>query len=293
MRTPPETAGRGVSDRFHPTRVDFARFEARHFLWKSDGKVATITLNRPERKNPLTLESYAELRDTFRDLVYADAIKTVVITGAGGNFCSGGDVHEIIGPLVEMQRQGDMQGLLAFTRMTGDLVKAMRACPQPIVAAIDGICAGAGAIIAMASDIRYGTARSKTAFLFVRVGLAGADMGACNMLPRIIGAGRAAELLYTGRSMDGSEAERWGFLNKLCEPDAVLGEAQTLARALADGPTFAHAMTKRCMHQEWSMGIEESIEAEAQAQAICMQTRDYARAYDAFVAKGKPVFQGD
>ena len=293
MRTPPETAGRGVSDRFHSTRVDFARFEARHFLWKSDGKVATITLNRPERKNPLTLESYAELRDTFRDLVYADAIKTVVITGAGGNFCSGGDVHEIIGPLVEMQRQGDMQGLLAFTRMTGDLVKAMRACPQPIVAAIDGICAGAGAIIAMASDIRYGTARSKTAFLFVRVGLAGADMGACNMLPRIIGAGRAAELLYTGRSMDGSEAERWGFLNRLCEPDAVLGEAQTLARALADGPTFAHAMTKRCMHQEWSMGIEESIEAEAQAQAICMQTRDYARAYDAFVAKGKPVFQGD
>jgi len=293
MRTPPETAGRGVSDRFHSTRVDFARFEARHFLWKSDGKVATITLNRPERKNPLTLESYAELRDTFRDLVYADAIKTVVITGAGGNFCSGGDVHEIIGPLVEMQRQGDMQGLLAFTRMTGDLVKAMRACPQPIVAAIDGICAGAGAIIAMASDIRYGTARSKTAFLFVRVGLAGADMGACNMLPRIIGAGRAAELLYTGRSMDGSEAERWGFLNRLCAPDAVLDEAQTLARALADGPTFAHAMTKRCMHQEWSMGIEESIEAEAQAQAICMQTRDYARAYDAFVAKGKPVFQGD
>ncbi|MGE0848061.1 MAG: enoyl-CoA hydratase family protein [Hyphomicrobiaceae bacterium] len=293
MRTVPETAGSRVSDRFHPTGVDFARFEARHFLWKSDGKVATITLNRPERKNPLTLESYAELRDTFRDLVYADAIKTVVITGAGENFCSGGDVHEIIGPLVEMQRQGDMQGLLAFTRMTGDLVKAMRACPQPIVAAVDGICAGAGAIIAMASDIRYGTARSKTAFLFVRVGLAGADMGACNMLPRIIGAGRAAELLYTGRSMDGSEAERWGFLNKLCEPDAVLDEAQTLAKALADGPTFAHAMTKRCMHQEWSMGIEESIEAEAQAQAICMQTRDYARAYDAFVAKGKPVFQGD
>jgi len=266
---------------------------ATHFGLEVAEAVATVTLTGAERKNPLTFESYAELRDTFRDLVYADAIKTVVITGAGGNFCSGGDVHEIIGPLVEMQRQGDMQGLLAFTRMTGDLVKAMRACPQPIVAAIDGICAGAGAIIAMASDIRYGTARSKTAFLFVRVGLAGADMGACNMLPRIIGAGRAAELLYTGRSMDGSEAERWGFLNRLCEPDAVLGEAQTLARALADGPTFAHAMTKRCMHQEWSMGIEESIEAEAQAQAICMQTRDYARAYDAFVAKGKPVFQGD
>jgi enoyl-CoA hydratase/carnithine racemase len=293
MRTAPETAGSKTSGRFRPARVDFARFEARHFLWQLDGKVATITLNRPERKNPLTLESYAELRDTFRDLVYADAIKSVVITGAGGNFCSGGDVHEIIGPLVEMQRQGDMQGLLAFTRMTGDLVKAMRACPQPIVAAIDGICAGAGAILAMASDIRLGTARSKTAFLFVRVGLAGADMGACNVLPRIIGAGRAAELLYTGRAMDGSEAERWGFLNKLCEPDGVLREAQGMARALADGPTFAHAMTKRCIHQEWSMGIDESIEAEAQAQAICMQTRDYERAYEAFVGKQKQVFGGD
>jgi enoyl-CoA hydratase/carnithine racemase len=282
-----------TAHRFRPSRVDFARFEARYFRWQLDGKAATITLARPERKNPLTLESYAELRDTFRDLVYADAIKSVVITGAGRNFCSGGDVHEIIGPLVEMQRKGDMQGLLAFTRMTGDLVKAMRACPQPIVAAIDGICAGAGAILAMASDIRYGTARSKTAFLFVRVGLAGADMGACNMLPRIIGAGRAAELLYTGRAMDGSEAERWGFLNKLCEPDAVLSEAQTLAKALADGPTFAHAMTKRSIHQEWSMGIDESIEAEAQAQAICMQTRDYERAYEAFVGKQKPVFGGD
>ena len=195
----------------------------RHFLWQRDGKVATITLNRPERKNPLTLESYAELRDTFRDLVYADDVKCIVIAGAGGNFCSGGDVHEIIGPLVEMQRKGDMAGLLAFTRMTGDLVKAMRACPQPIVAAIDGVCAGAGAILAMASDLRYGTARSKVAFLFVRVGLAGADMGACNMLPRIIGAGRAAELLYTGRAMDGAEAERWGFFNKLSEPDALLG----------------------------------------------------------------------
>jgi enoyl-CoA hydratase/carnithine racemase len=215
------------------------------------------------------------------------------VTGAGGNFCSGGDVHEIIGPLVEMQRRGDMAGLLAFTRMTGDLVKAMRACPQPIVAAIDGVCAGAGAILAMASDLRYGTARSKTAFLFVRVGLAGADMGACNMLPRIIGVGRAAELLYTGRSMDGAEAERFGFFNKLCEPERMLEEAQALAKSLSDGPTFAHAMTKRCIHQEWNMGVDESIEAEAQAQAICMQTKDYERAYEAFVAKGRPAFQGD
>ena len=291
------TAGPGkspdITQRVRPIRIDFTSFRPQHFQWQLDGKVATVTLNRPERKNPLTLESYAELRDTFRDLVYADAVKSVVITGAGGNFCSGGDVHEIIGPLVEMQRKGDMAGLLAFTRMTGDLVKAMRACPQPIVAAIDGICAGAGAILAMASDLRYGTARAKTAFLFVRVGLAGADMGACNMLPRIIGAGRAAELLYTGRAMDGGEAERWGFFNRLCEPDAVLGEAQGMAKALADGPTFAHAMTKRCIHQEWSMGVDEAIEAEAQAQAICMQTKDYARAYEAFVAKQKPVFGGN
>ncbi len=291
------TAGPGKSpdttQRFRPSGIDFASFRPRHFQWQLDGKVATVTLNRPERKNPLTLESYAELRDTFRDLVYAEAVKSVVITGAGGNFCSGGDVHEIIGPLVEMQRKGDMAGLLAFTRMTGDLVKAMRACPQPIVAAIDGICAGAGAILAMASDLRLGTARAKTAFLFVRVGLAGADMGACNMLPRIIGAGRAAELLYTGRAMDGTEAERCGFFNRLCEPDAALGEAQAMAKALADGPTFAHAITKRCIHQEWSMGVDEAIEAEAQAQAICMQTKDYARAYEAFVAKQKPAFQGD
>jgi enoyl-CoA hydratase/carnithine racemase len=279
--------------RFHPSRVDFGNFKPQHFLWQLDGKVATVMLNRPERKNPLTLESYAELRDTFRDLVYAEGVKSVVIAGAGGNFCSGGDVHEIIGPLVEMQRKGDMVGLLAFTRMTGDLVKAMRACPQPIVAAIDGICAGAGAILAMASDLRYGTARSKVAFLFVRVGLAGADMGACNMLPRIIGAGRAAEVLYTGRAMDGAEAERWGFYNKLFEPEAVLGEAQAIAKSLADGPTFAHAMTKRCIHQEWSMGIDDSIEAEAQAQAICMQTKDYERAYEAFVKKSKPVFAGN
>src|SRR3974390_1375367 len=287
------TNGGDTAARFRPAGFYFSDFKPKHFLWEVDGKVATITLNRPERKNPLTLESYAELRDTFRDLVYADGIKSVVITGAGGNFCSGGDVHEIIGPLVEMQRKDDMSGLLAFTRMTGDLVKAMRACPQPIVAAIDGICAGAGSILAMASDLRLGTARSKVAFLFVRVGLAGADMGACNMLPRIIGAGRAAELLYTGRSMDGSEAERWGFYNRLCEPEAVLTEGQALAKVLADGPTFAPPLTKPCIHQEWSMGIDEAIEAEAQAQAICMQTRDYERAYEAFVRKEKPAFQGN
>lgn len=289
----PAAAALQTSARFQPPRVDFANFKPQHFLWQQNSKVAAITLNRPERKNPLTLESYAELRDTFRDLTYADGIKAIVLAGAGGNFCSGGDVHEIIGPLVEMQRNGDMAGLIAFTRMTGDLVKAMRACPQPIVAAVDGICAGAGAILAMASDVRYGTARSKTAFLFVRVGLAGADMGACNMLPRIIGAGRAAELLYSGRAMDGNESERWGFFNKLCEPEHVFEEAQAMAKTLADGPTFAHAMTKRCIHQEWSMGIDESIEAEAQAQAVCMQTKDYERAYEAFVGKGRPVFEGN
>jgi len=274
-------------------RIDFASYRPKHFLWSLDGKVATITLNRPERKNPLTFESYAELRDTFRELVYSELVKVVVITGAGGNFCSGGDVHEIIGPLVRMQEAGDMRGLLDFTRMTGDLVKAMRACPQVIVAAVDGICAGAGAILAMASDLRYGTAQSKVAFLFVRVGLAGADMGACNILPRIIGAGRAAELLYTGRSMDGSEAERWGFYNKICAPDAVLKEAQALAQSIAAGPTFAHAMTKKCIHQEWDMSIDAAIEAEAEVQAICMQTKDFARAYRAFVAKQKPVFEGN
>lgn len=282
-----------TADRFRPTRLDFDNFKPKHFLWQRDGKVATVTLNRPERKNPLTLESYSELRDTFRDLTYADGIKTIVITGAGGNFCSGGDVHEIIGPLVEMQRKDDMAGLLAFTRMTGDLVKAMRACPQPIVAAIDGVCAGAGSILAMASDLRFGTAKAKVAFLFVRVGLAGADMGACNMLPRIIGVGRAAELLYTGRAMDGAEAERWGFFNKLCESDKVVAEAQAMAKSLADGPTFAHSMTKKCIHQEWNMGIDEAIEAEAQAQAICMQTKDYERAYEAFVNKKSPVFEGN
>jgi enoyl-CoA hydratase/carnithine racemase len=220
-------------------------------------------------------------------------VRAVVITGAGGNFCSGGDVHEIIGPLIEMQRRDDMPGLLAFTRMTGEAVKAMRHGPQPVIAAVDGVCAGAGAILAMASDLRLGTARAKTAFLFVKVGLAGADMGACNLLPRIIGSGRAAELLYTGRTMRADEGERWGFFNRLVEPDALLAEAQALAAELAAGPSFAHGMTKRCLHQEWSMGIDEAIEAEAQAQAICMQTHDFERAYEAFVAKRSPVFQGD
>jgi enoyl-CoA hydratase/carnithine racemase len=274
-------------------RLDFTNYQPKHFRWSLTNKVATITLDRPERKNPLTFESYAELRDTFRALSFAQAVKCIVITGAGGNFCSGGDVHEIIGPLVKMQETGDMQGLLDFTHMTGDLVKAMRACPQIIVSAVDGICAGAGAIVAMASDLRFGTAASKVAFLFVRVGLAGADMGACNLLPRIIGAGRAAELLYTGRSMDGVEAERWGFFNRLCQPDVLLHEAHAMAASLAEGPTFAHAMTKRCIHQEWSMSIDDAIEAEAQAQAICMQTNDFARAYQAFAAKQRPVFQGD
>lgn len=271
-----------------------AHYQARHFLWTVKGKVGTITLNRPERKNPLTFESYAELRDFFNnELRYATDVKVVLITGAGGNFCSGGDVHEIIGPLVQMQESGDMQGLLDFTRMTGDVVKAMRHCPQPIVAAVDGICAGAGAILAMAADVRLGTARAKTAFLFTRVGLAGADMGACNILPRIIGSGRAAELLFTGRTMSAEEGERWGFFNRLVQPDALIDQAHTLAQELADGPTFAHAMTKACLHQEWSMGIDEAIENEAQAQAICMQTRDYGRAYRAFVAKARPVFEGN
>jgi enoyl-CoA hydratase/carnithine racemase len=269
-----------------------AGYQPRHFLWQVDGKVATITLNRPERRNPLTFESYAELRDTFRRLAGDRELKAVVIVGADGNFSSGGDVREIIGPLVEMRRAGDKAGLLQFTRMTGDLVMAMRACPQPIIAAVDGVCAGAGAILAMASDLRYGTARSKVAFLFVRVGLSGADMGACNMLPRIIGAGRAAELLYTGRAMDGSEAERWGFYNKLCEPEQLLAEAGAAAKALADGPTAAHAMTKRCLHEEWSMSIEAAVSAEAEAQAVCMQTMDFERAYEAFVAKRTPKFEG-
>lgn len=269
----------------------FADYQPRHFLWSvsADGKVATITLNRPERKNPLTFDSYAELRDLFRGLAYATDIKAVVITGAGGNYCSGGDVHEIIGPLTQMT----MPELLDFTRMTGDLVKAMRACPQPIVSAVDGICAGAGAMMALASDLRLGTAQAKTAFLFVRVGLAGADMGACTLLPSMIGQGRASELLYTGRAMSGEEGLQWGFFNALHPSDAVLAQAQALAAQIAAGPTFAHGVTKKLLHQEWNMGVDEAIEAEAEAQAICMQTRDFRRAYDAFVARQKPVFEGD
>jgi enoyl-CoA hydratase/carnithine racemase len=266
-----------------------ADFSPRHFKWRLAGKVATVTLDRPERKNPLTFDSYAELRDTFRWLKQAEDVKAVVVAGAGGNFCSGGDVHDIIGPLVAM----DMPGLIRFTRMTGALVQAMRECPQPIVAAIDGVCAGAGACIAMASDLRYGTERSKVAFLFTRVGLAGCDMGACAMLPRIIGQGRAAELLYTGRSMAGAEAERWGFYNRLSAPESVLDEATAMAGQLAAGPSFAHAMTKTMLHQEWTMTIEQAIEAEAQAQAVCMTTKDFARAYRAFAAKQQPVFEGN
>jgi len=260
-----------------------------HFRWDVAGKVATITLDRPDRKNPLTFESYAELRDTFRALATNSTIKSVVMTGAGGNFCSGGDVFEIIGPLTQMK----MPELLAFTRMTGDVVKAMRLCPQPIIAAVEGVCAGAGAILAMASDIRYGSAESRTAFLFSRVGLAGCDMGACAMLPRIIGQGRAAELLYTGRSMTGEEAERWGFFNALHPPGEVLAAAQSMAAQLSAGPTFAHGITKTMLHREWSMDIESAIEAEAQAQAICMATADFRRAFDAFAAKQRPEFKGD
>ena len=261
-----------------------------HFLWELDDEgVAVITLNRPERKNPLTFESYAELRDTFRSLVSNKEVKAVVITGAGENFCSGGDVHEIIGPLTKM----DMQDLLKFTRMTGDLVKAIRHCPQPVIGAIDGICAGAGAAIAMACDLRYGTARTKTAFLFTRVGLAGADMGACAILPRLIGQGRASELLFTGRSMSAEEGERWGFLNALFETDELLSNSLASARKLAAGPNFAHGITKNQLNLEWDMSLDAAIEAEAQAQAICMQTADFKRAYDAFVNKEKPKFEGN
>ncbi|MCW5664561.1 MAG: enoyl-CoA hydratase family protein [Piscinibacter sp.] len=266
-----------------------AELVPQHFGWSVQQDVGLITLNRPERKNPLTFDSYAELRDLFRLLAYADDVRAVVVQGAGGNFCSGGDVHEIIGPLTQM----GMPDLLAFTRMTGDLVKAMRACPQPILAAVDGVCAGAGAIVAMASDLRVGTARSKVAFLFTRVGLAGCDMGACAILPRIVGQGRASDLLFSGRSLPGEEALAWGFYNRLAEPDALLAAATDWARELASGPGFGHAMTKRMLHQEWSMGVDEAIESEAQAQAICMMTQDFRRAYEAFVAKRKPVFEGD
>lgn len=270
-------------------RKSLAAYRATHFAWACEGSVATITLNRPERKNPLTFESYAELRDLFRALKYASDVHAVVIVGAGDNFCSGGDVHEIIGPLVQLRAPE----LLMFTRMTGDLVNAMRGCPQPIIAAVDGACAGAGAIVAMASDMRLGTARSKTAFLFNRVGLAGCDMGACAILPRLIGQGRASELLYTGRSLAGEEGERWGFFNWLVDPSALLAQAQSLARDLAGGPTFANGITKTMLHQEWSMTIEQAIESEAQAQALCMLTEDFMRAYNAFVEKRKPVFEGN
>jgi enoyl-CoA hydratase/carnithine racemase len=263
--------------------------QPQHFQWTQQGRVAVVTLNRPERKNPLTFESYDELRRTFYDLANDRETRAVVITGAGGNFCSGGDVHEIIGPLTEMS----MPGLLEFTRMTGDLVRAIRRCPQPVIAAIDGVCAGAGAAIAMASDLRIGTPRAKTAFLFVRVGLAGCDMGACAMLPRIIGHGRASELLYTGRAMSADEGERWGWFNRLVDPDTLQAEASTLAAQLASGPTFAHAMTKCQLDAEWAMDVDSAIEAEAQAQAVCMATQDFRRAYEAFAARRTPIFEGN
>lgn len=276
----------------NPMRGQFdakAGYQARHFAWNFEAGVGTVTLNRPERKNPLTFDSYAELRDLFNALRYATDVKVVVVTGAGGNFCSGGDVHEIIGPLTKMT----MPEMLEFTRMTGDLVKAMRNCPQPIIGAIDGVCAGAGAMMALACDMRYGSAATKTAFLFTRVGLAGADMGACALLPRVIGQGRASELLFTGRAMTATEGLAWGFFNALHESGELLGKAQAMARELADGPTFAHGMTKTMLSQEWSMTIDQAIEAEAQAQAICMQTQDFRRAYEAFAAKQKPVFEGN
>ena len=266
-----------------------AGLKPQHFLWEVKDRIAVVRLNRPDRKNPLTFDSYAELRDTFRALVYATDVDVVIFASNGGNFCSGGDVHDIIGPLIGLP----MKELLAFTRMTGDLVKAMISCGKPIIAAVDGVAVGAGAIIAMASDLRLATPAAKCAFLFTRVGLAGCDMGACAMLPRIVGQGRAAELLYTGRVMGAEEGERWGFWNALHAPEALEAEAMALARRLASGPVFAHGITKTQLNQEWNMGLEQAIEAEAQAQAICMQTKDFERAYRAFVAKEKPVFQGD
>jgi enoyl-CoA hydratase/carnithine racemase len=273
-------------------RRPLGAYQAQHFLWHTtgpQGKVGVVTLNRPERKNPLTFESYAELRDLFIRLRWASDVHAVVLQGAGDNFCSGGDVHEIIGPLINLPAPE----LLMFTRMTGDVVKAMRHCPQPIIAAIDGICAGAGAILAMAADLRLGTARSKTAFLFNRVGLAGCDMGACAVLPRIVGQGRASELLYTGRNLPGDEALQWGFLNRLVEPASLQAEAHAWAGELASGPTFANGITKTMLHQEWTMGIDQAIEAEAQAQALCMLTEDFGRAYRAFAARQKPQFEGN
>ena len=264
-------------------------FKPSSFNWRVEGSVALITLRGAERKNPMTFESYAELRDTFRQLAEADDVKAVVFGSNGGNFCSGGDVHDIIGPLLDK----DMKGLLAFTRMTGDLMKAMRACPQPIIAAVDGVCVGAGAMIALFSDMRFGTPAAKTAYLFTRVGLAGCDMGACAMLPRVIGQSRAAELLFSGRTMTAEEGERWGFFSRLVAPDKLEADALAFAQQLAEGPTFAHMMTKTMLAQEWSMTLDQAIEAEAQAQVICMQTRDFRRAYEAFVAKGRPKFAGD
>jgi len=287
-------SAKSMNDRVDPglaagNRVELASYRARHFQWRVESGVGSITLDRPERKNPLTFESYAELRDLFGRMRHATDVKAVVVAGAGDNFCSGGDVHEIIGPLLKLRAPE----LLMFTRMTGDLVKAMRHCPQPIVAAIDGVCAGAGAILAMASDLRLGTSRAKVAFLFNRVGLAGCDMGACAMLPRIVGQGRASELLYTGRALAGDEGLQWGFFNRLVAPESLQAEAQRWAAELAQGPTFANGITKTMLHQEWDMGIDQAIEAEAQAQAICMLTEDFNRAYEAFVAKGKPRFEGN
>lgn len=276
----------------NPMRAQFdakAPYQARHFSWAFDEGVGTVTLDRPERKNPLTFDSYAELRDFFAALRYATDVKAIVVTGAGGNFCSGGDVHEIIGPLTRMS----MPQLLEFTRMTGDLVKAMRNCPQPVIGAVDGVCAGAGAMMALACDMRFGSPQARTAFLFSRVGLAGADMGACALLPRVIGQGRASELLFTGRAMTAQEGLAWGFFNGLHEPAQLLMHALGVAKGLAQGPTFAHGMTKTMLQQEWAMTIEQAVEAEAQAQAICMQTQDFRRAYEAFAAKRTPVFGGD
>ena len=269
--------------------LPLASYEPRHFLLTIDGPVATVTLNRPDKKNPLTFESYRELADFFHACAKDEGVKAIVMTGAGGNFSSGGDVFEIIGPLVKM----DTKGLTAFTRMTGDLVKAMRACPQPIVAAVEGICAGAGAIIAMASDMRLAASGAKVAFLFNKVGLGGCDMGACAILPRIIGQSRASELLYTGRFMTAEEGERWGFFSRIVTPEQVLPQAQLLAKQVAEGPTFGNTMTKRMLAMEWAMSIEEAIEAEAVAQALCMTTADFERAFEAFANKVKPVFRGD
>jgi enoyl-CoA hydratase/carnithine racemase len=273
--------------------IDARDIKPRHFGWTLKERVATITLDRPERKNPLTFEMYAELRDTLQQLRHVSGVRALVLTGAGENFSSGGDVHEIIGPLVRFKENKQPDELLKFTQMTGDVVKAMRACPQPIIAAVDGVCAGAGAILAMASDLRYGTARSRVAFLFVRVGLSGADMGACAILPRIIGHGRASELLFTGRFMSSEEAERWGFYNGVVEAEALQDFAFEMAFSLADGPTTAHAMTKVALHEEWSMTVDDAIDFEAKAQAKCMETEDFARAYRAFVEKKTPRFEGN